>query len=60
MTEAQLSIILTVLDLIGEEMEKQEAHSCPVCAAVVEKLRLVQLREQEGIIEQSREEYGIV
>ena len=56
----RLSIFLLVHDLIGEEMENQDAHSCPVCAAVVEKLRLVQLREQEGIIEQSREEYGIV
>lgn len=55
-----LAMALTVLDLIGEEIEKQESHSCPVCTAVVEKLRLVKTQELEGIVESTREKYGLV
>ena len=55
-----LAIVLTVLDIIGEEIEKQENHSCPVCTEVIERLRLMQVHEESRLVDQTREEYGIV
>ena len=51
-------VLLTVIDMIGEEIEEHE--SCPVCSNVLTKLRKALLQEGETIIEATREQYGLV
>lgn len=51
-------LLLMVIDIIGEEIEKGE--SCPVCVNVLERLRKASLQESEIIVESLRAVYGIV
>lgn len=66
MTDAQgvqfskITLLLTIMDIIGEEHEKHGKHECPICTAVADKLRKIQVLEQSNLIDQLREEYGLV
>lgn len=53
------ALLLMVIDLIGEEIEKGE-ELCSVCTKVLERLRKASLLESEIIVESLRAVYGIV
>ena len=57
-------VLITVLDMIREEIEKQKRknkkyESCPVCEEISRKIRMAMLEQNEYIVEAYRLQLGL-